>query len=302
MTDRTNVAFDGPHGLLLGTVHRDPTKGARQPSVIVAGSWLTVKEQMATTYATALAARGITAMTFDYSGFGESEGTPRQLEMPVRKMGDLAAAAAFLRTQSLVEGGRIGALAICASAQYALGAVAAGARIDAVASVAGWFHDTTALAAFYGGDEGIAKRLKASSAAVERYTRTREVVMAPAYAPGDERAGMFFELPYYGQAERGAVPAWVNEMAVMSWAHWLGFDGVRAGESAVVPTLFVHSDGCVFPEKVKALHEARGDRSELVWLEGTQTDFYDLPAYVAPAVAAADAFFRRTLTRTSDVR
>jgi dienelactone hydrolase len=39
-----------------------------QPAVIVMGSWLTVKEQMADGYAARLADRGYTAVTFDFAG------------------------------------------------------------------------------------------------------------------------------------------------------------------------------------------------------------------------------------------
>jgi len=42
---------------------------------------------------------------------------------------------------------------------------------------------------------------------------------------------MFFELPYYGLASRGAVPAWKNEMAVLSWLPWLTFDGISGASS-----------------------------------------------------------------------
>jgi fermentation-respiration switch protein FrsA (DUF1100 family) len=291
MIEVVPVVFEGPHGILAGRVHR--CGPARGPAVIVAGSWLTVKEQMAAVYAGELAARGFHAFTFDFTGFGESQGTPRQLELPLRKMADFIAAADFLSTQSFVES--VGGLAVCASAQYMLGAVARGARIRAVASVAGWFHDTNALAGFYGGDAGIARRRKEAGAAAQKYLATGEVEMVPAYENGNDRAGMFFELEYYASGKRGAVPAWKNQMAVMSWFHWLGFDGVNAGRDARVPTLFVHSDGCVFPDTVKALHGARGGESELVWLDGTQTDYYDLPPFVKRAADAAERFFARTL-------
>jgi len=56
-------------------VHRpDGDLAEPRPTVIVVGSWLTVKEQMAGHYATALAGRGYQAITFDYAGFGESGG------------------------------------------------------------------------------------------------------------------------------------------------------------------------------------------------------------------------------------
>src|SRR4029453_9548295 len=70
----------------------------RQSAIITMGSWLTVKEQMATTYAKRFAELGYTAFVFDFSGFGESRGEPRQTEIPLRKIGDMAAAAPLLRS------------------------------------------------------------------------------------------------------------------------------------------------------------------------------------------------------------
>jgi uncharacterized protein len=66
---------------------------------------------------------------------------PRQAEIPARKIKDIFAAAAFLRTVGFVDPERIGCVAICASAQYVLRALAQSAPIRAFASVAGWYHD-----------------------------------------------------------------------------------------------------------------------------------------------------------------
>ena len=86
--------------------------------------------------------------------------------------------------------------------------------------------------------------------------------MAPAYKPGDETAGMFFELDYYANPSRGAVPAWRNEMATLSWTPWLLFDGVSAADRVETPALFVHSDGCVFPDHVRLVHsKLRGPKN-----------------------------------------
>ena len=136
------------------TVHRRPVRAPA--GVVVLGSWLTVKEQMADHYAAALAARGYTAMTFDFAGFGASGGRLRQAELPARKVANLAAAAGWFASLSTVRPGGPGVVAVCASAQYALAAIAAGAPIGSFASVAGWFHDARSVAAFYGGADGVA--------------------------------------------------------------------------------------------------------------------------------------------------
>lgn len=297
MVEIIPVVFTSNGVPLSGRFYRDTTSLATsQPTVIVTGSWLTVKEQMAHTYAEKLAARGYTVFTFDFAGFGESGGEPRQLELPARKIADIVAAASYVDTMSFVAKGGVGYVGICASAQYALAAIARGAAIRAFASVAGWFHDAASVAGFYGGEPGVQLRLERARKAVQAYVARREVEMAPAYAAGDDRAGMFFELPYYAERSRGVVPEWKNEMAVMSWLHWLAFDGLRAGAAVRVPTLFVHSDGCVFPDHVRGLAQTMGTHAQLHWRpDGGQIDYYDVPAYVDAAIAAIDEHLRPLL-------
>lgn len=281
---------------LVGRFYRNTQSFfTRQPAVIVTGSWLTVKEQMAAVYAEHLAERGYTAFTFDFSGFGESGGTPPQAEIPTRKISDILAAAKFVSTLSFVKPGAIGHLAICASAQYTLAALAAGAPIHSFVSVAGWYHDTVSVAQFYGGDEGVTRRIDLAKRAIEKFVRTAEVEMVPAYKSGDESAGMFFELDYYRNPGRGAVPSWKNKMATMSWLHWLTFDGLQPAQQVKTPTLFVHSDGCVFPDHVKRIHSALTGPKEMLWMDGTQTDFYDRPRFVEKAIDAAHRHFSTTL-------
>ncbi|NEE00076.1 alpha/beta hydrolase [Phytoactinopolyspora halotolerans] len=290
------VMFTSGGDTIAGRVHRRAESiTERQPAVLVTGSWLTVKEQMADRYAAELAQRGYTAITFDFAGWGESGGGMRHAELPSRKIADVRAAAEFVSTLSFVRPGQVGYLGVCASAQYALTAAAEGAPISSYASVAGWFHDTGSVAPFYGGAEGVQLRIDRAREAFERYQRDGELVTVPAYEVGNDRAGMFFELDYYGDPARGAVPTWANEMAEVSWIPWLTFDGVARASAASVPALFVHSDGCVFPENIERLRRGLRGPVEVVWGDGEQTDFYDRPAQVSFAVDALDAHFAKTL-------
>jgi uncharacterized protein len=295
MIYRTPFTFFRGDLRLAGQLFRNTDRlDVRQPAIMVTGSWLTVKEQMPEHYATRLAERGYATFTFDFSGFGESAGEPRQAEIPDRKICDLVAAADALSTLSLVEPRTLSHLAICASAQYGLAALARGSRVARFISVAGWYHDTSSVAGLYGGLTGVARRLELARRALERYRATDHVEMVPAYKPGDETAGMFFELDYYANASRGAVPAWKNEMATLSWAPWLLFDGLSAADRVDAPALFVHGDGCVFPDQVRLVHSRLRGRKQLVWAAGTQTDFYDQPEQVEIAVNAADNFLKET--------
>jgi len=117
----------------------------------------------------------------------------------------------------------------------------------------------------------------------------------PAYKEGDHRAGMHLTLDYYALSSRGAVPAWSNEMAEMTWTYWLSFDGLSAASRVSTPSLFVHADGCAFPEHVKRIHAAVTGPTALAWGEGTQTDYYGQAPAVEFAVTAVRDWFERTL-------
>jgi fermentation-respiration switch protein FrsA (DUF1100 family) len=296
MIASSSVVFSNGGVPLAGRIYRDSSLDARQPTIIVTGSWLTVQDQMAALYAARLASLGFIAFTFDFSGFGRSGGAPRQLEMPSRKIGDIIAAVDFVRTLSFVD--RVGYLGVCASAQYATAAIARGARIDSFASVAGWFHDAASVAGFYGGPEGVARRLDRAARAADRFTTSGDVETVPAYEAGNQDAGMFIELDYYASPARGAIPAWKNEMATMSWSHWLLFDGLTAAKALPVPAAFVHGDGCVFPDHVRMIHASVAGPKALLWLDGFQVDFYDQPHLVDPAIDAVKSHFDRTLRAT----
>ena len=169
MTEVTvsRVVFPAGGVWLAGRLHGawDPLE--RRPGVVVTGSWLTVKEQMPDRYASELARRGCTALTFDFAGWGESGGLPRHVETPTAKIADIIAAAQFLSSRAFVAQGGVTHVGICASAQYALAAVATGAPIRALAAVAGWFHDSVTVAPFYGGGAGVRQRLRRAEEASE---------------------------------------------------------------------------------------------------------------------------------------
>jgi fermentation-respiration switch protein FrsA (DUF1100 family) len=282
---------------LIGRIYRSNADlSARQPAVVVTGSWLTVKEQMAALYARRLAERGYTAFTFDFAGWGESGGVLRNAEIPTSKIVDLQSAARFIATQSFVDPARIAYLGICASAQYMLRALAADLPIRAFASVAGWYHDASSIAPFYAGAEGVALRMRRAAEALDRYVRSGELAFVPAYLPGNDRAGMHFELDYYAKPSRGAVASWPNKMAELSWSHWLSYDGVSGAARVDTPTLLVHSDDCALPDNAKRVYAALPAQKRLAWLDGSQQDYYDRPENVGAAVEQATAWFAEVMT------
>jgi hypothetical protein len=291
MIMETPIVFPGGDSMLAGIIVRNEENPVA-PGVIVSGSWLTVKEQMALLYARRLAALGYCTFVFDFAGFGESRGEPRQAEIPERKIGDILAAAEFFSSLSVCTPGDVAWVAVCASAQYVLRAIARGAPISVFASVAGWFHNAETIALFYGGSSGVARRIALARDDVKAFLRSGPRTMARAYAPGDETAGMHFPLDYYANPTRGAITAWKNEMAPMSWAHWLTFDGLSAAPMNRIPSLMIHGPGCALPDNARRVYEQWKGPKHLEWTEGEQTDFYDRPLQVDRSVEAIDGWLK----------
>jgi uncharacterized protein len=134
-TPARRVTFPSGEETLAGTLFTPPGPPDRRlPAVVVAGGQTCVKEQMAERYAGRLAARGHAALAFDFRGFGESTGQPRDYESPSLKVEDIHAALTFLAGQPGLDPGRLAALGIGVGAGYV--AVAAAPKASPNASPA----------------------------------------------------------------------------------------------------------------------------------------------------------------------
>lgn len=270
--------------------------GAPDPmsAVVVVGTWTSVKEQMADRYAEQLAERGYAALSFDFTGYGASEGEPRDYESPEQKIRDLRAAVDFLAARSDIDPGRIGALGVCAGAMYTAAAVE-DPRVRSLVLVAPWIHDRRICEENYGGPDGIAAKKQTAAAARRRYEDTGEVSYVPVVGGGDPNAAMPFDIDFYLNPTRGAIPQWPNRFAVMAWEGWLDLDGVSLAPKVTAATLLVHSEDAAIPEGAGRFHRNLAGPSEFLWTDGIQFDFYDQPPKVGLAADVAAEHFARTL-------
>jgi dienelactone hydrolase len=109
MWEQEQVAFHSSGLRLSGLVyrpHRSPGHGSR-PGVVLCNGYTTVKELYLPPLAIAMAEAGFVALTFDYRGFGQSEGPPGRL-IPMEQVEDARNAITFLGAQPDVDRGRIG--------------------------------------------------------------------------------------------------------------------------------------------------------------------------------------------------
>jgi uncharacterized protein len=277
------VTFPSGGEVLTGTlfVPPGPADGLR-PAVVVAGGQTCVKEQMAGRYAERLAARGYAALAFDFRGFGESSGEPRDYESPSRKVEDLHSALTFLAGQPDLDPGRLAALGIGVGAGYVAVEAAEDPRLRALALVAPGLQDPEIVQARYGGAEGVTERVARGEAARRRYEQTGEVDYEPVVTPSDPPP----LTDYFLNPDRGGVSQWSNRYAVMAYPEWLAFDPVSAASRITTPTLMVHSEQATQPEGARRFFaRLAGPRTDL-WTSGIQFDFYDRDSHVTPAVDA----------------
>lgn len=293
-TDR--LRFDSRGDTLVADLFRPITATPEPaPLVVVTGSWTTSKEQQANFYARRLAAHGVAAMTFDFRGFGQSAGSPRDFEHPGRKAADIGAAIDFAAGLGFVDEHRIGGLGVCPSSGYQALNAATDNRVRSLAMIAPWLHNPELVAPYYGGAEGVAERIRLSRAAQQRFDETGEVTYIDAISETDPTAAMHGPFDYYLDHERGAIPEWDARIATMSWEPWLTFDPISVADQISVPVQMVHSREAAVPEGAEAFFERLAGPKHLEWTFGGQLDFYDQPAQVDIALPIVVDHFRTTL-------
>lgn len=285
---RANVSFERDGVTLRGTLFTPTGADGPFPGVIVTGAWTTVKEQMPGTYARALARRGFAALTFDFTGWGESGGTPRFVEDPETKTADIHAAVAFLASLDDVDAGRMSGLGVCASSGYMASAVADSDQLQKLALVAPWLHDPDLATTVYGGPESVGSLIALSDAVDAPESAT----VLTAASTTDESAPMF-GAPYYTEEHRGLIAEYDNKFSVLTWRPWLTYDGLASADVLTKPTLMVGSDGMALPAGAAAYEERTGAPLRKVWFgdDVSQFDFYDRPAIVDAAVEAVAEHF-----------
>lgn len=295
MTTHQKVTFNAISGATLTGNLFLPDTGAPAPGVVVAGTWTSVKELMADRYAERLADEGYAALSFDFTGYGESGGEPRDYESPQLKIADLGDAVTFLAGHPGVDAARIGALGVCAAAMYMSASAVTDQRIRSLALIAPWLHDAAICREVYGGAEGVAAKLKEAAHARARYEATGEVDYVPVVSGSDPRAAMPYEIDFYLNPARGGIPAWPNRFAVMAWQGWLEFDSIALAPHITVPTLIVHSPDAAIPDGARRFHDGLTCPKNILWTTGIQFDFYDREPNVTTSVQAAAQHFTTTL-------
>ena len=134
-----------------------------------------VKEQMAAIYGPKLADKGFLFLSFDYIGYGESEGDVRNYENAFIKMESIRDAISFVGTLPYVDHEKIYGVGACASGGYMALVTTTDKRIKALATVCGMLDNKQY---FFGisDRESVVNSIKAMNEARQKQYETGEPV------------------------------------------------------------------------------------------------------------------------------
>ncbi len=124
---REDVAFYSEGSRLSGHLYLpdDPVDGSPKPAIVLAHGFTGVKEFLLPPFARKFAEEGWVALTFDYRGFGTSEGQRGRLLAP-DQVEDIRNAVTYARTRTEVDPDRVGLW----GTSYGCGLVVQAAAVD----------------------------------------------------------------------------------------------------------------------------------------------------------------------------
>ena len=301
---KTNVTFDSAGLKLAGHLYTpDGASGGPRPAIVVAHPMTGVKEQTAGLYAERLAQEGFVALAFDSAHWGESEGEPRFLEDPSRRVEDIKNAVSFLSLRAEADPERIGALGICASGGYVIPATVTDHRIKSVATVSA-VEEGRFFRNGVDGNQGpeVLQAMLDSAAA----SRTEEAQGKPPrqqkiHPDTAEEARALGQHTYdgweYYRTARAYHPNTEDYFALRSVdliAQFNGMEHIRL--IAPRPLLMIAGTAALTADVSRDAIEQALEPKELFWIDGaTHVDLYDKEEYVPTAVAKLADFFRSSL-------
>jgi hypothetical protein len=132
---KTSVSFPSDGDRISADLYLPEHLEAPVPAVVLGGGWCYVKELVQPTFAEAISDKGMASLVFDYRGFGESGGAPRQHINPWAQMEDYKNAISYVMSRDEVDSARIGIWGISYSGGHVIQLAATDARVKSSASV-----------------------------------------------------------------------------------------------------------------------------------------------------------------------
>lgn len=262
-----------------------------------------VKEQTSGPYAKKLSEQGFIALAFDASHQGESEGEPRYLESPAKRVEDIRCAVDYLTSLSYVDSKRVGVMGICAGAGYAVSATQTERRIKAVATVSmvdigTVFRETWSRNVGVDGQLKLLEEVAAQRTAEANGAKPKFVHFVPEVDEiNEDTHPEMVEAHDLYRTPRGQHPRSVNLFLFTSNDEILGYDAfARADTLLTQPSLFIVGEKAASIHHSERAYGLACGPKELFMIKGaSHFDLYDKAVYMDQAVRKMSNFFHSVL-------
>ena len=239
--------------------------GERRAGIVLCHGYTGVRDLDLPDTAQALTAAGYVVLTFDYKGWGDSEGPPNRLA-PYGRVLDSQAALTFLGAQAMVDAGRLGLYGTSYGGATVVWTAAVDQRVRCVVSVVGVGHGRRWMRSVRHPDEFADLLVLAAEDRVHRVMtgQSKFVERADILLPDRQSAAL-------ATAARACNPGAVSQIPLEFIDDTLGFHPEWVVDKiAPRPVLFITTDDdrLVPAEESEALYARAGHPKKLVVLPG----------------------------------
>jgi len=255
---------------IIGRLY-EPEGSGPFPGVVLCHGFAGVKELLLPAYANRFAAAGLTALTFDYRGFGESGGERGRL-VPDRQIEDIRGAIEFLVRQPKVSGDRVALWGTSLGGANAIVAALGNPHVKCLAAQL-TFADGERVVTGKMSSEEKEKFLSSLKRMSDRRARTGKETMVPlGDVLTDPQSAAFYER--YSKD----FPALDIEIPLLTVAETIKLKPEQILPTLAIPLLVIGAgkDSVNPPEESRLLFEAANEPKSLLMLdEATHYELYE---------------------------
>jgi pimeloyl-ACP methyl ester carboxylesterase len=259
------VSFRSAGSLIDGRFYRLRGTG-RLPAIVHSIGFMGVQDAIVPEYARALARAGYAALTFDYRGFGSSQGEPAL--SPVEQIRDLRSALSYLESRQDVDPARLGVFGDAATGSAnALAVAALDPRVGCVVTVAALGDGADWLRAMRSPEQWTELQHRLAADRVSRATTGAGVAVRPigdVLVPSPERERAMASGQF--QPTGGRIPESMELAAVEELLAFKPVDHVHRIAPRAVMWMCFESDPVAPAEASRLMYERAGEPKKLVWL------------------------------------
>jgi uncharacterized protein len=264
---KTPVTFYSEGVRLDGDIHVPDgiTRGTRRAAIVLCHGYTGVKDLYLPDNARVLTEAGYVVMTFDYKGWGKSEGSRSRLA-PHSRVADVRAALTFVSTLPEVDPDRLGIYGTSYGGATVVWVAAVDPRVKAVVSVVGigngarWMRSVRRPDEWYDLLERSARdRARRAREGASEFVAREEILL-----PDRQSADLAAKARKDNPNAVGAIPLEYVDETLEFNPEWV------VDRIAPRPVLFITTDDdrLVPPDESRALYERAGEPKKLVVLHG----------------------------------